>query len=126
MVDINIPDVVREVTQAFERYERALVGNDIAVLNELFWDSPLTLRYGATENLYGAEQIAAFRKSRPSVDLARSLGKTVITTYGRDFATANCEFSREHPSRSGRQSQTWLRTDAGWRIVAAHVSMIQS
>jgi hypothetical protein len=126
MVEINIPEVVREVTQAFERYEQALVGNDIAVLNELFWDSPLTLRYGATENLYGADQIAAFRKSRPSSDLARRLGTTVITTYGRDFATADCEFSRENPSRSGRQSQTWLRTYAGWRIVAAHVSMLQN
>ena len=126
MVAINIPEVVREVTQAFERYEHALVGNDIAVLTELFWDSPLTLRYGAAENLYGAEQIAAFRRGRLLVDLARSLGKTVITTYGRDFATADCEFSRENPSRSGRQSQTWLRTDVGWRIVAAHVSMFQS
>lgn len=126
MVEINISEVVREVTQVFERYERALVSNDIAVLTELFWDSPLTLRYGAAENLYGAEQIAAFRRSRPSVDLARTLGKTVITTYGRDFATADCEFSRENPFRSGRQSQTWLRTDAGWRIVAAHVSMLQS
>ena len=126
MVEINIPDVVVEVTQAFQRYEQALISNDIAVLNELFWDSPHTMRFGATENLYGAEQIAAFRRSRPSVDLARSLGKTVITTYGRDFATANCEFSRDNPSRSGRQSQTWLRTDAGWRIVAAHVSMIQT
>ena len=126
MIEINIPDVLAEVTQAFERYEQALVSNDIGVLNELFWNSPLTLRYGATENLYGAEQIAAFRRGRPSVDLARSLGKTLITTYGRDFATADCEFSRENPFRSGRQSQTWLRTDAGWRIVAAHVSMLQS
>ena len=97
MVEINMPDVVLEVTQAFQRYEQALVSNDIAVLKELFWDSPLTLRYGATENLYGAEQIAAFR-----------------------------EFRRENPSRSGRQSQAWIRTDAGWRIVAAHVSMLQS
>lgn len=126
MVEINMPDVVVEVTQAFQRYEQALVSNDVAVLTELFWDSPLTLRYGAGENLYGAEQIAAFRRSRPSVDLARSLGKTVITTYGRDFATADCEFRRENPSRSGRQSQTWLRTDAGWRIIAAHVSMLQT
>lgn len=126
MVEINIPDVVAEVTQAFQRYEQALVSNDIAVLDELFWDSLHTLRFGAAENLYGAGQIAAFRRNRPPVDLARMLGKTVITTYGRDFATANCEFSRENPSRSGRQSQTWLRTDAGWRIVAAHVSMLQS
>lgn len=125
MVEINNPDVVAEVTQAFQRYEQALVSNDIAVLDELFWDSPHTLRFGAAENLYGAGQIAAFRRNRPPVDLARKLGKTVITTYGRDFATADCEFSRENPSRSGRQSQTWLRTDAGWRIVAAHVSMLQ-
>ena len=125
MVEINNPDVVAEVTQAFQRYEQALVSNDIAVLDELFWDSPHTLRFGAAENLYGAGEIAAFRRNRPPVDLARRLGMTVITTYGRDFATADCEFSRENPSRSGRQSQTWLRTDAGWRIVAAHVSMLQ-
>lgn len=121
---INLPDVLVEVTAVFERYERALVGNDVAVLDELFWDSPHTLRYGATENLYGYDAIRAFRAGRPSAGLARTLGKTVITTYGRDFATANTEFFRHGSDRIGRQSQTWLRTPEGWRVVAAHVSLL--
>jgi hypothetical protein len=123
-VTINQPDVLAEVTAAFERYEAALVGNDVAVLDELFWNSPHTLRYGATENLYGYDAIQAFRAARPATGLARTLGKTVITTYGRDFATANTEFHRAGSERSGRQSQTWLRTPAGWRVVAAHVSLL--
>ena len=119
MQEINKPDVLAEVTAAFERYEQALVVNDEAVLNELFWDSPLTLRYGLHENLYGHAQIAAFRAKRTARD--RRLMETRITTYGDDYATANTEFARlEGPV--GRQSQTWLRTDDGWRIVAAHVS----
>lgn len=126
MLEVNIPEIVAEVTQAFERYEKALVSNDIAVLNELFWNSGHTLRYGATENLYGFEQIAGFRRARSPVGLARRLRKTVITTYGRDFATANCEFERDNVPGCGRQSQTWVRTDAGWRIVAAHVSQLQT
>ncbi|WP_066257677.1 oxalurate catabolism protein HpxZ [Hydrogenophaga flava] len=121
---INEPDVLAEVTAVFERYEAALVSNDVAVLDELFWDSPHTLRYGATENLYGYDAIRAFRASRPSAGLARTLGKTVITTYGRDFATANTEFFRTGSDRTGRQSQTWLRTADGWRVVAAHVSLL--
>lgn len=125
MHEVNIPEILAEVTQLFERYEKALVTNDIAVLNELFWNSPLTLRYGAGENLYGFEQIAAFRGARPPVGLARRLRNTVITTYGRDFATANTEFERDNMPAPGRQSQTWLRTDEGWRIVAAHVSVMQ-
>ncbi|MDO9251174.1 MAG: oxalurate catabolism protein HpxZ [Hydrogenophaga sp.] len=123
-MDINIPDVLAEVTAVFERYEVALVTNDVAVLDELFWDSPHTLRYGATENLYGYDAIRAFRAGRPSAGLARTLGKTVITTYGRDFATANTEFFRHGSDRTGRQSQTWLRTPEGWRVVAAHVSLL--
>ena len=94
MMDINIPEVVAEVEQAFARYERALVTNDIAELDALFWKSPHTLRYGATENLYGYDEIAAFRAGRSPANLARDLVKTVITTYGRDFATANVEFKR--------------------------------
>ena len=94
MIEINIPDVVAEVEQAFARYERALVSNDVAELDALFWKSPHTLRYGATENLYGYDEIAAFRAGRSSAGLARDLVKTVITTYGRDFATANAEFKR--------------------------------
>lgn len=121
---INEPDVLAEVTAVFERYEVALVTNDVAVLDELFWDSPHTLRYGATENLYGYDAIRAFRAGRPSAGLARTLGKTVITTYGRDFATANTEFFRHGSDRTGRQSQTWLRTPEGWRVVAAHVSLL--
>ena len=121
---INEPDVLAEVSAVFERYEAALVGNDVAVLDELFWDSPHTLRYGATENLYGYEAIRAFRASRPAAGLARTLGRTVITTYGRDFATANTEFHREGSGHIGRQSQTWMRTPDGWRVVAAHVSLL--
>ncbi|MDO9404032.1 MAG: oxalurate catabolism protein HpxZ [Polaromonas sp.] len=122
--DINLPDVLAEVTAVFARYEAALVTNDVAVLDELFWDSPHTLRYGATENLYGYGAICDFRAGRPAQGLARSIGPTVITTYGRDFATANTEFQRVGSTRTGRQSQTWLRTAAGWRVVAAHVSLL--
>ena len=120
MQSINKPAVVAEVTAAFERYERALVVNDESVLNELFWDNPLTLRYGLHENLYGHAEIAAFRAKRLARD--RKLMETRITTYGDDYATANTEFERLDTGRQGRQSQTWLRTDEGWRIVAAHVS----
>ncbi|MGE0098038.1 MAG: oxalurate catabolism protein HpxZ [Hydrogenophaga sp.] len=123
-MEINIPDVLAEVTAAFERYEVALVNNDVAVLDELFWNSPLTLRYGATENLYGFDEIRAFRAVRPSAGLARTLGRTVITTYGRAFATANTEFHRAGSDRAGRQSQTWMLTPDGWRVVAAHVSYL--
>lgn len=124
MIEINIPEVVAEVEKAFERYERALVSNDVAELDALFWKSPHTLRYGATENLYGYDAIAAFRSARPAINLARNLMNTVITTYGRDFGTANSEFQRIGVPAPGRQSQVWLRTDAGWRVVAAHVSLL--
>jgi len=123
-MEINLPEVLAEVTAQFARYEKALTGNDVAVLDELFWRSPHTLRYGATENLYGYADIQAFRAGRPAAGLARTLGRTVITTYGRDFATANCEFQREGSARTGRQSQTWMRTPDGWRVVAAHVSLL--
>jgi len=121
---INDPDVVAEVTAAFHRYETALVSNDVGTLNELFWQSPLTLRFGLFENLYGYDEIAGFRQGRPTVDLSRTLKNTIITTYGRDYATANTEFVRHGSGRSGRQSHTWLRTGDGWRIVAAHVSWL--
>jgi hypothetical protein len=123
-MEINLPDVVAEVKKAFDRYEQALVNNDVAVLDELFWNSPYTIRYGATENLYGYEAIARFRSSRPSVDLQRDLSNTVITTYGRDFATVNTEFRRQSSGKTGRQSQTWIRTPAGWRVTSAHVSLL--
>ncbi len=123
-MDINLPDVVAEVTAAFERYERALVTNDVAVLDELFWNSPHTLRYGATENLYGYQAICAFRAGRSPQGLARTILRTVITTYGRDLASANIEFLRDGSTRTGRQSQTWMRTPEGWKVVAAHVSLL--
>jgi hypothetical protein len=123
-VEINNPDVLAEVTAAFGRYEAALVGNDVAVLDELFWDSPQVLRYGAGENLYGTAEIAAFRAARPSKGLDRRLTRTVITTFGHDFATANTEFSRPGVEKVGRQSQTWVRLPEGWRVVAAHVSFM--
>jgi hypothetical protein len=125
MYETNIPEIVAEVTAAFMRYEQALVTNDIAVLNELFWNSPCTIRLGATENLYGHEAIADFRAGRSPLNLARRLRRTVITTYGRDFATANTEFERANAVRIGRQSHTWLRFPEGWRIVAAHVSYLE-
>lgn len=121
---INLPDVVAEVEVAFRRYERALVSNDTGVLDELFWDSPLTLRYGIDENLLGIEAIRVFRAARSSVGRARSLSNTVITTFGRDFATINTEFQQASGSHFGRQSQTWVRFSQGWRVVAAHVSLI--
>jgi hypothetical protein len=124
VLEINAPDVLAEVEAAFRRYEQALVGNDVAVLTELFWHSPLTVRYGIAENLVGWEEIAAFRQGRPAVDLDRDLANTVITTYGRDFATASTEYRRKRSGRRGRQSQTWLRTPEGWRVVAAHVSLL--
>jgi Protein of unknown function (DUF3225) len=122
--EINLPDVLAEVEAVFARYEHALVHNEVEVLDELFWASPTTLRYGATENLYGYQAIQAFRASRPAQGLARELLRVAITTYGRDFATANCEFRREGSERTGRQSQTWMRTAEGWRVVAAHVSLL--
>lgn len=124
MLPINLPDVVAEVTAAFERYEQALVINDVTVLDELFWRSSHTLRYGAGENLYGWEQIASFRSGRSPVGLARTRQNIVITTYGRDFATANTEFRRDSTPKVGRQSQAWVRMPEGWRIVAAHVSFM--
>lgn len=124
MQDINIPDIVAEVTAAHNRYEIAVTENDVAVLDELFWNSPHTLRFGATENLYGYDQISAFRKARSADNLERDVRKVTITTYGRDYATTNVEFTRTTTDRIGRQSQAWLRTDAGWRIVAAHVSLM--
>jgi len=125
-MQINLPHVLAEMEVAFARYEDALVNNKVDVLDELFWNSPQTLRYGIGENLYGFEAIQAFRASRPSQGLQRTCMNTVITTYGEDFATANTEFQRDGVARSGRQSQTWMRTPEGWRVVAAHVSLISA
>ena len=120
---INLPEVLAEVTHESDRYEQALVSNDVAVLDELFWVSPHTLRYGATENLYGYDAIRTFRAARPATGLARTVLKQVITTYGTDLATVNLEFQRTGSPKTGRQSQTWVRTPKGWRVVAAHVSL---
>jgi len=121
---VNLPEVVAEVKAAFERYEQALNYNDVRVLDELFWNSPHSLRYGVAEHLYGYEAIAAFRSGRDPVDLRRELTRVVITTYGNDFATASCEYRRLKTGRLGRQTQTWMRTAEGWRVVAAHVSLL--
>jgi len=124
-MEINIAAVKAEVEAAFAEYEKALISNDVETLDRLFLDSPNTIRYGATENLYGYAEIAAFRAGRPSVGLERSLERTVITTYGRDMATAWTMFRRPSlTGKIGRQSQVWARTPEGWRVVAAHVSVI--
>jgi Protein of unknown function (DUF3225) len=124
-MDIDLPDVLAEVTAQFARYEAALVSNDVAVLDELFRKDSRTLRYGIGENLYGYDAIAAFRGARSPVGFARKTAGTVITTYGRDTAVASTLFYRETmPGRVGRQMQTWVRFSEGWRIVAAHVSII--
>ena len=124
-MEIDLPDVLAEVTAQFARYEKALVSNDVAVLDELFRNDSRTLRYGIAENLYGYEAIMAFRAARSPVGLMRQTDKTVITTYGRDTAVASTLFYREGATgKVGRQMQTWVRFPEGWRIVAAHVSII--
>jgi hypothetical protein len=123
-MDINLPEVHAEVSAVFARYEDALVNNRVEVLDELFWDSPYTVRYGVTENLVGIEAIRAFRAARSPQGLQRTLAHTVISTFGRDFATAMTEFRRAGGTKLGRQSQTWVRLPQGWRVVAAHVSLL--
>ena len=125
-MEIDLPDVVAEVKVAFERYEQALVSNDVAVLDSIFRNDPRVIRYGGGENLYGFQEIADFRAARSPVGLARTLSKTVITTYGRDFAVASTLFHRASMrGKVGRQMQTWVRGPEGWRVVAAHVSVIE-
>ena len=123
-MDINLPDVHAEMSAQFARYEDALVNNQVEVLDELFWPSGHTVRYGVRENLHGIDEIRAFRQARPAQGLARTLQNTVITTFGRDFATAMTMFQREGGNKVGRQSQTWVRMPQGWRVVAAHVSLM--
>src|ERR1700686_4523808 len=124
-MQVDLPDVLAEVTAQFERYEKALVANDVAVLDELFHDDARTLRYGIGENLYGYGAITAFRAARSPVGLMRRTAKTMITTYGRDPAVASTLFYRDTaPGKVGRQMQTWVRFAQGWKIVAAHVSII--
>lgn len=124
-MEIDLPEAVAEVRAVFERYEQALVTNDIETLGSLFHDDPRTIRYGGAENLYGFAEIAAFRSARSPQGLARTLARTVITTYGRDFATASTLFTRDSaPGKVGRQMQTWARIGGEWKVVAAHVSVI--
>jgi hypothetical protein len=124
-MEIDLPDVVAEVWGAFDRYERALVSNDVDALDALFRDDPRTIRFGGAENLFGYDQIKAFRAARSPSGLARTLVNTVITTYGRDFAIASTLFHRETmPGKVGRQMQTWVRFPDGWFVIAAHVSVI--
>jgi hypothetical protein len=124
-MEIDLPEVVAEVTECFGRYEKALVSNGVAALNAFFRDDPRTIRYGAGEILYGYDQIKAFRAARSPVALGRTLSRTVITTYGRDFAVAATLYERPSaPGKTGRQMQTWVRFPEGWRVVAAHVSLI--
>lgn len=124
--EIDLPDVVAEVAEAFTRYEQALVSNDADTLDALFRDDARTIRYGGTENLYGSAEIKAFRAGRSPAGLMRRLAKTVITAYGRDCAVASTLFYRDSaPNKVGRQMQTWIRFPEGWRVVAAHVSVIE-
>jgi hypothetical protein len=124
MLEINIPEVVAELTAAFDAYEHALVGNNIAALNGMFWDSPHALRFGTRghELLYGHEAIAQFRIQRGAVNQKRTLSNQRIVTFGRDMGVANTEYIPDGSDKVGRQSQTWLRTADGWKIVSAHVS----
>ena len=125
-MDINIPEVLAEVSAICARYEHALVNNDVAVLDALFWNSTDTVRYGVAENQYGFAAIHQYRAEQPNTRLPRTILKQCITTYGHDFATNNLEFQRMDVSVPGRQSQTWVRTSQGWRVVAAHVSWLQT
>jgi 1-carboxybiuret hydrolase subunit AtzH-like protein len=126
-MDTDLPDVVAEVSAAFERYEQALMANDVATLDALFRDDPRTIRYGVGENLYGHAAIRGFRAARSPVGLARTRSRTVITTYGRDVAVASTLFHRASmPGKIGRQMQTWVRFADGWYIVAASVSVIEA
>ena len=126
-MEIDLPEVVAEVSLAFDLYEQALVTNDVATLDSIFRRDERTIRYGIAENLYGAKEVAAFRAARPPINLMRTRARTVITTYGRDFAVASTLFHRESlPGKVGRQMQSWVRFEDGWRVVAAHVSIIDA
>jgi len=123
---INEPTVLAEVTAAFARYERALMDNDLDALDDLFWPSEHTTRFGPGQSLYGIDAIRAFRVGRVGGSPQRTLANTVITTFGTDFATASTEFHRVGEPRTGRQTQTWIRTDGGWRVVNAHISFLET
>ena len=124
-MEIDLPEVVAEVKAEFDRYEAALGSNDVTTLDAIFHKDRRTIRYGGTENLYGFAEIAAFRAARSPAGLARTLSKTMISTYGRDHAVASTLFRRASVlGKVGRQMQTWVRFAEGWRVVAAHVSFI--
>jgi hypothetical protein len=123
---INDPATYAAVSAAFDAYEIALTTNDVATLDALFWNSPHTLRYGATENLHGYDEIRAFRAQRPGSKLMRTIVDRSITTFGHDYAVANITFTREGEARIGRQSQSWVKIDTAWRVVAAHVSWMDA
>jgi hypothetical protein len=124
-MEIDLPEAVAEVQKAFNAYEKALVDNDVAALNEMFRDDPRTIRYGAGENLYGYDEIKSFRVARSPVGLGRTISKTLITTFGREFAVASTLYQRPSAAgKIGRQMQTWVKFSDGWRVVAAHVSLI--
>jgi hypothetical protein len=126
-MEVDLPDVVAEVREAFERYEKALVTNDVATLDKMFRKDERTIRYGIAENLYGHSEVAAFRAARSPLNLARTRERVVITTFGRDFAVASTHFRRDSmPGKIGRQMQTWVRFPEGWQVVAAHVSLIDA
>ena len=126
-MDVDLPEVLAEVREAFERYEQALVSNDVATLDAMFRHDDRTIRYGVAENLYGHKEVAAFRAGRSPIGLGRTTSRTVITTYGRDCAVASTLFHRPTlAGRVGRQMQTWVRFPEGWRVVAAHVSIIDA
>ena len=125
MIDAEADATARaEIEAAFARYEAALMANDVASLDAMFLPSPETVRYGIGENLYGFEAIAAFRRGRAGGSPQRTVLRSTVATFGRDVATTNLEFRRDESGQIGRQSQTWLRTPTGWRIIAAHVSLI--
>lgn len=123
---VNDPDVIAELQALYPEYERALVANDVEKLVAMFWDGRQVMRFGATENLYGPEELEAFRKMRPASNLARTVTRLDIVSFGRDFASITLEFERETGTKlvHGRQSQVWVRFAEGWRIVQAHVSLL--
>ena len=126
-MEINIAGVLAELTEVFRGYENALSSNKPERLNDFFWKSPIAVRYGVAENLYGHDEIVAYRLQRAQVGGApdRKVIREVITSYGRDFGTTCIDYVRSGSGLAGRQSQTWARMPEGWRIVAAHVSLLQ-
>ena len=122
---VNIPEVIEEVTRAFMAYEKALFENDVDIINRLFWNDTKTLRYGPNGTLISHEALSAFRRNRVTDGVRRILKNTSIVTFGRDYAVANTEANDENIPGTVRQSQTWVRTDEGWKIVSAHVSYLQ-